>query len=389
MKKEKGFINIVIVILLISATLMGVWGVEYVKRLNAEKEFKQRVDKLTLSAASFQALTMNGVSVLNDGILFDDATAAVIAITSVVVGVVALVAGGEGLDIMKDGFDISKKVVKIGNKIEKFEKKWVSIAPVLTYIPYLIFYRQQFKEHQKKNMLFLPIPFIPDFADSNSSDSSGGGSGSGSGGSDSMKKYRLKIDVKWALNKVIAAIVKQLFRMADKKIMEIKEKEAKKYDRYINKKAKEVCKDKRCKKKIIKRFGSKGLFYKDAEKLFEKGWKGVKKSILAGINNGMEMYNEEEEEDSGINIPIPAVLSDNFFKVQRIGTFAIWKNEKFSSVKWLNTPGEINIPFEIQFARAMPYSDMAEGGLPLKPDWKGVFIPPDLFDALGAKNETK
>ncbi len=381
-RRERGFINVAIALLLFAATLVGVWGVEYIKRVNAEKKFRQNVDQLTISAASFQAMTMNGVTVLNDGIIADDTTAAVVAAGSVIVGIVALIAGGAGLEIIIDGLRASKKIIDVGNKIEELQKHWASLGSIFTYLPYLMFYTRKARELKNQKMIFLPLPFLPDLS-------------TGSGRRKVTSEYDLKIHVSWSLDKAVKGVLKELLYLADKRVRMAEEKEAGRFDKKVDTMVgKPFCKAgkvlfatskhpyKKCRIWTLKIVGSKSGFYKSVQNAFDNGWKGVKRSILASVDS----WDFSGDRVFGVKIPVPAVIAENFYQIQKIGTLAIWENKGFTPVKWLVSKSDtLNIPLELQFARAMPYSDIIEGGVPVVPDWKGIFIPPDLLNALGVK----
>ena len=385
-QRQRGFINLAIAILLLVATLLGVWGVEYIRRINEDKKFKQRVDQLTISAASFQSMTMNGVTLLNDGIIADDTAATVVAVVSVVVGVVTIIAGGAGLEIIKDGLRISKKIIKVGNKVEKLQKRWTSLGPIFTYLPYLLFYSQKLKELKESKMIFLPIPFIPDL-------STGEESGSGE-----RSQYDLKIHVSWSLDEAVKGVVKQLIHMADDKIGTIEKKAARRFDNKIDGRiASPFCHKfasalfptakhpyEKCKKWVVGKIGSSSPFYKSVQRLFDANWNSVKGQMLSSVDS----LNLKGEKIFGLKVPVPAAISDNFYRIQKIGTLAIWENRGFAPIKWLTSNNNtINIPVEIQFSRAIPYSDVIDGGVPMVPDWKGIFVPPDLLAALGVKGD--
>ena len=383
MRSRRGFINILVVLALLGITFTGVWGVEYLKRINAEKKFRQNVDQLTISAASIQAMSMNGVAILNDGILLTDGIASLVAVTSTVVGIITLITGA-GFEIIKDGLELAKKILDIGNKIKDLEKKWVEAAPILTYIPFLMIYSRKIKEFRDTHVLYLPLPLIPSFSTS-----------SGSGGS-SDESFTLKLHVKWSVDAAVKALLKQVLYHLDDAFGKAKKKGEKQYVKKVKKVKKKICEGNvvikgldnlsgdQCEKFIDGLVGKNSAFFEGLKGFIDAGWNKGFQQLLYQVDN---LDLGEGEKVLGLEIPVPAALEKGFVKVQKVGTLAVWKVGTFTPIRWLRSGGlSEKIPVEVMFSRAMPYSRIVDGGVPIVPDWKAVFVPPDLLDALGVKD---
>ncbi len=380
MRSERGFINILIVLLLLTLTLTGVWGVEYIKRINAEKRFHQNVDRLTLEAGSIQSLGMNGVAIFNDAIILTDGLAAIVAATSTIIGIITILAG-VGFEVIKDGLELARRILDVGNKIKEVEKKWVELSPVLTYIPYGLMYTEKFSEFRDTRVIYLPLPLIPSFSFDKSPEEQAKQSGS---------LLDLKLHVNWSVD----SAVKGLLRQAIYYLQKGSESAEKELDRQADKEADRV-KKKYCSENMIS--GCEELVDKSIGK-DSKLMKGVKKAVKKGMakffGKLLDWVDDKNlgNDDTifGMKVPVPAALDKNFFQVQKVGTVAIWEVDTYTPIKWLRRKGlNEKIPIEIAFSRAMPYSDIIEGGIPMVPDWKAVYVPPDLAEALGVVNAYK
>ncbi len=376
MRSKRGFINILIVLLLLAITFTGVWGIEYLRRINAEKKFRQNVDQLTLSAASIQAMGMNGVAILNDGIILSDGVAALVAVSSTVVGIITIIVG-VGFEIIKDGLQLSKKILDVGNKIKDLEKKWVEISPVLIYIPYISMYSKKLEELRDTHVLYLPVPLIPTFSEDGSNYSN-----------EEESTLALKLHITWNIDASVKGLLKQVLYYLDDFVKKTEKNNEKRYKKKIERVKNKYCGNvKLCRSGIEGLIGTNSLFFKGLRKLIVSGWNKGFQKLVSGVD---KLNLGSSNRLFGVEIPVPAAIEKGFFKVQKVGTLGIWKVGTFTPIKWLRYGGfSEKIPVEVMFSRAMPYSRIIDGGVPIMPDWKAVFVPPDLLNALGIKSEKR
>ena len=376
--RERGFINVLVALSLIVVTFVGLWSMEYIRRIRLEREFQRNVDRLTLEASSYQAAILNSVAITNDVIIGGDLLAGVVASLSTVVGIFTL-----QLEVVSGGLQLAKDIIEVIDKIQKIQKSLVEASPFISYIPYASFYSANWKGLNKGKQIFLPYPFIPSF---NYGESRGGNSSI-------LEKFQLKLYLTWNPGKVAKGLLKEVIEVLKREAGAIDKEEKVKLEKESRKIAGRKCK-KICRKKGAGLKSVEGECTKKLGSVTEKFSKKLYGVLVKALSKAAEkLYSKIDSWDPGkeckilgMEIPVPAVLEDNFYQKQRIGTLGIWINKEKPPLSWLEYRSKSKIPVEIGFSRAMPYSSADNGDVPIVPDWKGVFVPPDLIDAIGGSN---
>ena len=381
--RDKGFINIILVIMFFLITVFIGWGIIYINRLNRDMKFNQEVDKLAFESANYEAFVLNGMTLSNDAILTIDALAGLIAGGSAGLGGLFILSGygaGQGIDLIKQGVDIAKKTLKVGGYVEDFQKKFLSLGTVAPYIPLVKRYIKS-----TNGVILLPLPLIPDFSSSSTNNN--------------KKNLTISYDVKWDLTGAINGLVLEGINRLKSEYNKSKSrlfpdsKSLKGKQKFCDATFKTFYSKNKL-KKLKKTAAGKKLIDKTCNILWKKMtgqvYKQIKKSAIRAMDtlfdtmeteivSGINDYSFKGSSKGDFKIPVPAVSGIKIYSKQKIGILGIFKTGGLYGVNKRNLP---NIPYRLIFSQARPYSNTIAGGVPVVPDWKGVFTRGDILKMI-------